>query len=61
MQSYDVYVVYVISHIWVITAFCKKCVIAHYSRMEQNLKSLNPQVNAEFYEKFNVDNENWFW
>ena len=36
----------------------KKCIIAHYSRMEQNFKILNPQVNAEFYETFNGDNEN---
>ena len=58
MKSYDGYIAYDMSHMWVIVVFFKKWVIAHYSRMEQNFEIPNPADESEFYEEFDGDKEN---
>ena len=40
------------SHIWVIAAFFKKWIIAHYSRTGWNFKIPKPWKDAKFYEEF---------
>ena len=44
-KSYDVYIAYVMSHMWVIEPFFKKWVIAHYSRIRLNFENPNPYQN----------------
>ena len=42
MQSYDMYITYIMSHMWVIEAFFEKWVIAHYSRITSKFQNLKP-------------------
>ena len=42
MQSYDMYITYIMSHMWVMEAFFEKWVIAHYSRITSKFQNLKP-------------------
>ena len=62
MQSYDVYITYLMNHMWVIGAFFKKWVIVHYSRMEskfQNLKPYNIYFNYADFKFLDQNLRSW--
>ena len=57
-KSDDVYIAYVMSHMWVIEAFFKKWLIAHYSRMKPKFKNSKPYNVTLIYADFIFEDQN---
>ena len=49
---------YVMSHMWVIEAFLKKLLIAHYSRMKPKFKNPKPYNVTLIYADFIFEDQN---
>ena len=58
LQSYDMCIAYVMSHMWVIEAFFKKWLIAHYSRMKPKFKNPKPYNVTLIYADFIFEDQN---
>ena len=58
LQSYDMCIAYVMTHMWVIESFFKKWLIAHYSRMKPKFKNPKPYNVTLIYADFIFKDQN---
>ena len=60
LKSYDMYIAYFMSHMWVKENIFNKWFICCISRMQKN-EMPNPTLDAEFYDESNDVMHDRFW